>query len=243
MTSEAHCSHRILVTEDDPENLLLLQTWLSQAGYLVLPAAKGQTAIEWLHQPDKPDLAILDRTLPDMDGLELCREIKRNPETRKVPVMILTARTDNAGRIEAGLGNADLYLSKPVTEEDFLNGVESLLSKSGGYLQRRGLLHRDGFEIDPDKRTIVYRGKQSDDFSERLFDLIYLLAEHQPRILSREFILKNIGARGKDREVDVLVSHLRNELRRQFRCEMIETVTGRGYRLQLPVVLSKGAGN
>lgn len=243
MTSEEPHSSRILVTEDDPENLLLSQTWLCQAGYLVLPAANGRTALEWLHQPDKPDLAILDRTLPDMDGLELCGRIKSNPETRKVPVMILTARADNAGRIEARLGDADLYLTKPVTEVDFLSGVRSLLSKSGGYLQRRGLLRREGFEIDPDKRTIVYRGKRSDDFSERLFDLIYLLAEHQPRILSREFILRSIGARGKDREVDVLVSHLRDALRRQFRCEMIETVSGRGYRLQLPVVLSKGAGN
>ncbi len=227
--------------EDDPENLLLLQTWLDRAGYLVLPATKGQTAIKWLRQAGKPDLAVLDRTLPDIDGLELCRTIKSDPETRKIPVMILTGLADNAGRIEAGLGNADLYLNKPVTEEDFLNGVRSLLGKSGGYLQRRGLLRRDGFEIDPERHTVRYRGKIADDFSERLFDLMYLLAEHHPQVLNRKFILANIAARGRDREVDVLVSHLRAELKRLFRCEIIETVAGQGYRLQLPSLLSKGS--
>lgn len=234
MTTAEIFSKRVLVTEDDPENLLLLQTWLGQAGYLVLPATKGQTAIEWLRQAGKPDIAVLDRTLPDIDGLELCRSIKRDPETQKMPVMILTGLTDNAGRIEAGLGNADLYLNKPVTEEDFLNGVRSLLQKSGGPLQRRGLLHREGFEIDPERHTIVYRGQATTDFSGRIFDLLYLLAEHSPRVLSRKFIIQNIGAKGRDREVDVLVSHLRTELRRHFRCDMVETVSGRGYRLQLP---------
>lgn len=234
MPLERPCAHRVLVTEDDPENLLLLQTWLGQAGYLVLPAAKGQTAIEWLRLAGKPDLAILDRTLPDIDGLELCRSIKRDSETHKMPVMILTALTDNAGRIEAGLGNADLYLNKPVTEEDFLKGVRSLLEKSGGYLQRRGLLQRGGFEIEPEGHSVVYRGKKAGALSARIFDLLYLLAEHHPQILNRKFILKNIGAKGRDREVDVLVSHLRDELRRNFRCDMVETVAGRGYRLQLP---------
>lgn len=234
MTETEACSKRVLVTEDDPENLLLLQTWLGQAGYLVLPAAKGQTALEWLRQAGKPDLAILDRTLPDIDGLELCRYIKRDPGTHKIPVMILTGRTDNAGRIEAGLGNADLYLNKPVSEEDFLSGVRLLLHKSGGQLQRRGLLQREDFEIDPERHTIVYRGRKSKEFSGKLFDLMYLLTEHSPEVLSRKFIIQNIGAKGRDREVDVLISHLRAELRRNFRCDMVETVSGRGYRLQLP---------
>lgn len=233
-------SQKILITEDDPENLLLLQIWLGQAGYLVLPAANGRTAIEWLKQPNKPDLAILDRTLPDMEGLELCRAIKRDPGTRKIPVMILTALNDNAGRIEAGNGDADLYLNKPITEEDFLNGVRSLLDRSGGHLQRRGPLRREGFEIDPDQHTVVYQGKGSAAFSERLFDLMYLLTEHHPRVLSRKFILQNIGAKGRDREVDVLVSHLRADLQRHFRCDMIETVSGRGYRLQIPVRVKQG---
>lgn len=232
-------SQRILVVEDDPENLLLLQTWLGQAGYLVLPAAKGQMAVKWLRQTDKPDLAVLDRTLPDMDGLELCRAIKRDPETRKMPVMILTARTDNAGRIKAGLGSADLYLNKPVTEEDFLEGVRSVLARSGGYLQHRGLLHREGFEIDPERHTVFYGGQTAEDLGGKLFDLMYLLTEHHPRVLSRQFILQRLGAKCRNREVDVLVSLLRAELRRLFRCDMIETVAGQGYRLQLPALLSK----
>jgi DNA-binding response OmpR family regulator len=241
MPAKETFSQRVLVTEDDPENLLLLQTWLGQAGYLVLPAAKGQTAVEWLRQAGKPDLAVLDRTLPDMDGLELCRAIKRDPETSKIPVMILTASTDNAGRIDAKLGNADLYLNKPVTEEDFLNGVRSLIEKSGGYLQRRGLLHREGFEIDPERHTVFYGGKTTEDIGGKLFDLMYLLAEHHPHVLSRKFILQRLGAKSRNREVDVLVSLLRTELRRLFRYDMIETVAGQGYRLQLPALLSKGS--
>lgn len=228
-------SPKVLVMEDDPENLLLFQTWLSQAGYLVLPAAKGQTAVEWLRQSSKPDLAILDRSLPDMDGLELCRAIKSDPETRKVPVMILTARSDNAGRIEAGAGHVDLYLNKPVTEADFLNGVRSLLERSAGYPIRRGLIHRGGFEIDPDRHTVSYAGKTAKNLSGKLFDLIYLLAEHQPRVLSRKFLLRRLGAKGRDREIDVLVSLLRTELRHLYRSDMIETVAGKGYRFQLPI--------
>lgn len=239
MPAQQTSSQRVLVAEDDPEHLLLLQTWLGQAGHLVLPATKGQMAVKWLRLAGKPDLAVLDRTLPDMDGLELCRAIKRDPETHKMPVMILTAHTDNAGRIEAGLGGADLYLNKPVTEEDFLEGVRSLLEKSGSYLQRRGLLHREGFEIDPERHTVFYGGQTAEDFSEKLFDLMYLLAEHHPQVLSRKFILQRLGAKSRNREVDVLVSLLRAELRRLFRCDMIETVASQGYRLQLPALLSK----
>lgn len=239
MLTQPTSSQRVLVVENDPENLLLLQTWLGQAGYLVLPATNGQMAVKWLQLAGKPDLAVLDRTLPDMDGLELCRAIKRDPETRKMPVMILTARTDNAGRIEAGLDGVDLYLNKPVTEEDFLEGIRSLLARSGGYLHRRGLLHREGFEIDPERHTVFYGGKTEEDLSAKLFDLMYLLTEHHPQVLSRKFILQRLGAKGRNREVDVMVSRLRAELRRLFRCDMVETVASQGYRLQFPALLSK----
>lgn len=225
-------AQRILVAEDDPENLLLLQTWLGEAGYLVLPAPKGKTALEWLEQAGKPDLAVLDRTLPDMDGLDLCRAIRSNAETRKIPVLILTARADNAGRIEAGRDGADLYLNKPIEAADLLNAVETLLRQSGGYLQRRGLLAREGLQLDPERRVVTCAGKTA-QLSGKLFDLLYVLAENHPEALSRPFILRRLGANGRDREVDVLVSLLRTRLRRMFRQDLVETVAGRGYRLRL----------
>ena len=123
---------RILIVEDDSSLSQVLQIYLERKGYLVSCTPTSEHALKWLEGLDKPDLVIADIGLPDMDGLQLCKKIKTGLNTRKIPVIILTGRTDNASRMQAGLdSSANLYLNKPIEFEDLHQAIKSLIKKYG----------------------------------------------------------------------------------------------------------------
>jgi DNA-binding response OmpR family regulator len=226
---------KIMVVEDDAEFLHLLQFSLEQAGYLVMPASSGESAVRWLREPgSRPDLFILDIGLPDpgLDGLTLCKALKKDAATRKVPVLIISGFADNARRLEAALVHADLMLSKPVTSADLLEAVRAMLEMPRP--ERRGVLHRGGLEMDPETHAVFFNGRQIQDLAVRLFDLLYLLAEHCPNPLSPRYILSALRLKTRDEEVAVMVSRLRSVLRQQFGDQLIATVPNEGYRLEPP---------
>lgn len=222
----------ILIVEDDGDVLAFLQSVLQRAGYLVMPAVDGKAALAWLRRPTKPDLILLDCGLPDMDGIEICKAIKRNPETQRIPTVILTGNTDNGLKIRAHGAAADQFLNKPIRNEDLLLVIAQFFDPAGARL-RRGLLHRCGLEADPDRRTVFYSGK-SLKLSGRLFDLLYLLAAHYPDTLRCAYIVDHVAPGALDHEADVLVCRLRAELRASFGVNLIDTASGVGYRLQFP---------
>lgn len=227
---------KIMVVEDDAEFLHLVQFALEQAGYLVMPASSGKAALRWLREPGaRPDLFVLDIGLPDpdMDGLALCKALKKDAATRKLPVIIVSGFADNARRLEAVLVHADLMLSKPVMMSDLIKAVRALLDNPRP--ERRGLLHRGGLELDPETHSVFFNGRQIQDLGLRLFDLLYLLAEHCPIALSPRFILDAMKLKTRDEEVSVMVSRLRGALRGEFGLPFIVTVPNEGYRLEPPV--------
>lgn len=228
-------AQRILVVEDDPEFLQLVQFTLEQAGHLVQPASSGQTALRWLREPSaKPDLVILDIGLPDkgLDGLALCRALKKDAATGKIPVLILTGYSDNEHRLAATLAQADLILHKPISPKTLQEAVHSLLSRPQD--ARRGVLRRAGLELDPQARTVFFNGKHVDDLGQRLFDVLYVLVEHAPNPVSARFILGALRLKDRDAQIAVIVSRLRARLRGAFGVELVSTVPGQGYRLDLP---------
>ena len=122
---------KILVVEDDARIMELIQIALQEAGYLIMPALCGKTALNWLGESAKPDLVILDIGLPDINGIEICKKIKTTRLTQKIPVIILTGNLDNQSKIQANLsGHADLFLNKPIQIEDLLEAVKTLLENS-----------------------------------------------------------------------------------------------------------------
>lgn len=229
---------KVLVVEDDKECLILLMGTLGEAGYLVQPAGTLRMAFSWLND-NKPDLVIIDLKLPDGNGMDLCRSIRKSPETSKVPVIILTGNTKTSSRVDASLSGANLYLSKPMDLAELVHAIKGFLGPKGSQQQRRGVLRREGFEIDPNEHKIFYNGKTLKDIPEKLLDVLYILIEHYPKIVSRTHILSIVDPQDRDREVDVWICRLREKLSEFFHRDFIETVFGEGYRFSLPSPLSK----
>ena len=230
-------AHRILVVEDDAAILQVAQIALESAGFLVQPASSGQTALRWLREPSaKPDLVMLDIGLPDqdLDGLALCRALKKDMATRKIPVIVMTGYTDNEHRVQAMSAQADLVLHKPVSPATMIDAAQKLLARPK--TERRGLLHRGNLEVDPDARTIFFGGKLITDLGPRLFDVFYLLAEHWPRTVTPRYVLSALHLKERDDQVAVMISRLRARLKQEFGCDLIATVPRQGYRLDLPEV-------
>ncbi|MBI4349052.1 MAG: response regulator transcription factor [Elusimicrobia bacterium] len=227
---------KILVVEDDPEFLHLIQVILEQAGYLPALATSATTALRWLEDPaSRPDIVLLDIGLPDknMDGLDLCRALKRNPATHRLPIVILTAHAENAMRVKAALSSADLVLSKPIKADELLNALDAMMKVQRA--ERRGVLHRAGLELDPAKSTVFWNGNTVRDLGPRLFDVLYLLVEHSPHPITCRRIMSSLRLETRDSEVYVLVSRLRARMRREFGVDFVQTVPNKGYRLEVPV--------
>ncbi|MEW5950481.1 MAG: response regulator [Elusimicrobia bacterium] len=121
---------KILIVEDDISLAQVMQTYLEKKGCIVANTLDGEHALKWLGEIDKPDLIIIDIGLPDMDGLELCKKIKNNLSTRKIPIIILTGREGNDSRIKGTLDcKANLYLNKPIEFEQLYSAIKSLIEK------------------------------------------------------------------------------------------------------------------
>ena len=122
--------HKILVVEDEPSVSEMVKCCLEEEGHMVITVATGKMGINWVKE-GKPDLAIIDLGLPDINGIEVCKAIKENPATRTVPVIILTGDSSNKARIENRLfAQANLYLNKPIAVDDLKKAVAKLLDKA-----------------------------------------------------------------------------------------------------------------
>jgi len=135
---------KILLVEDDPDLMALTQTILQTAGHLVMTASDGKKALDWL-AGSKPDLVVLDVGLPDMSGIEVCKRIKSEHTTRRIPVIILTANVDNQTKMQANLSaHADLFLNKPINNKDLSDAIATLLENSSAdNALRRNLFRRN----------------------------------------------------------------------------------------------------
>lgn len=225
---------RILVVEDDSSFLSFLVGTLQEVGYLVQPAQTIKTAANWLGDI-RPDLAIVDIGLSDGNGLDFCRDVKKSPETRNIPVIVLTGAVGNHFRIEAAIRGVDLYLDKPLDLEDLVWAAKVLLGSKGTSKLKRGILRIGNFEIDPERRTIFYGGKTVKNLADTLlFDVLYILVQHHPRTVSKRRLVDIIHPGDRDKEVEVWISRLRDRLGEFLGCDFIETVPREGYRFKLP---------
>ena len=222
---------RILIVEDEEALTLLLRYNLEKVGYEVESAVRGDEADLRLREAS-PDLIILDWMLPGVSGIELCRRLRSRPETRQLPIIMLTARGEESERIRGLATGADDYIVKPFSVPELLARVAALLRRASPELVADVLGFGD-IAIDREKKRVTRSGRPI-DLGPTEYRLLEFLMERPGRVFSREQLLD--GVWGSDiyideRTVDVHIGRLRKALNRGDETDPIRTVRGSGYAL------------
>jgi DNA-binding response OmpR family regulator len=220
---------RALVVEDDPDIVELLTHYLSRDGFHVEAVGDGRVALERLRRVE-PDVVILDLQLPGTDGLAVCRELRSNPRTRHLPVIMLTARGDEADRIVGLEMGADDYVVKPFSPKELMARVRAVLRRSERVEAASAVLRFGEIEIDRERYTVLVSGSAV-HLTAKEFALLLALIDAHGRVLSRQQLLEAVwGYSFADgtRTVDVHVRRLREKL--PALADSIVTVKGLGYR-------------
>jgi DNA-binding response OmpR family regulator len=218
---------RVAVVEDDEDLAYTLVYNLERQGrYEVVRFAGGLVALDAL-TARPPDLVLLDLNLPDVDGLTICRELRRNPITAKVAVLMLTARAEERDKLLGFDLGADDYVTKPFSMKELLARVAAQLRRSGVdagedvYEDARIRVDRARHTVDRDGKAIKLTKKE--------FDLLWLLIQSAGRVVTRETILSRLWDYAADVETRTVDVHVRS-LRRKAGEDLVETVVGVGYR-------------
>ena len=222
---------RILIVEDEDALTLLLRYNLEAAGYDIESVARGDDADLRLREAI-PDLVILDWMLPGVSGIELCRRLRSRPETRQLPIVMLTARGEESERVRGLSTGADDYVVKPFSVPELLARVAALLRRASPE-RVADVLGFGDIAIDREKKRVT-RGGRPIDLGPTEYRLLEFLMERPGRVFSREQLLD--GVWGSDiyideRTVDVHVGRLRKALNRGDEVDPIRTVRGSGYAL------------
>lgn len=227
---------KILLVEDDEKLIASLADKLRAAGYDVVTALDGETGWE-MARGDTYDLIVLDIMLPGLDGISLCKLIRRNPESAYVPIIMLTARGTEQDKILGLDTGADDYIVKPFSLGEFLSRVEVQMRRPAAIRQmKQDVLDFADLQLDLTARRF-FRGEEEINLSNKEFDLLTLFMRNQNAVLSRDFILTNVW--GHDyfpmdkRTVDVHIRWLREKIEdNPSSPTRISTVRGVGYRFE-----------
>jgi len=223
-------THTILVVDDEARIVKLVRDYLERAGFAVLSARDGETAV-LLARREQPDLIILDLMLPGVDGLDVCRRLRQESA---VPIIMLTARVEEADRIVGLELGADDYVTKPFSPRELVARVRAALRRASGQIGPASIIRTGDLQLDTISMTATIGG-QPVDLTPTEFQLLVTLARQPGRIFSREQLLEaihGVAFDGYDRSVDSHIKNLRRKIEpdpRQPR--RIETVYGVGYRL------------
>lgn len=225
-------SSTILIVDDEKDILELLEYNLKKEGYRVLTAQNGKAGLKLVQQ--MPDLVVLDVMMPELDGWEVCKAIRKNPATGLIPIIFLTAKDSEVDEVVGLELGADDYVKKPVKVRAFMARVRRLLRMtetseegSGGDILRIG-----GIEIHPGN-YLVKVDREEVHFPKKEFEVLVFLARHPDRVVSRETLLNQVWGHDVyvvDRTIDVHIRKIREKL--GSHADKIETVKGVGYRLR-----------
>ena len=217
---------KILVTEDEPEIRELLSNYLTHEGYEVSLAEDGVEAVSEFSKGNF-DLVILDIMIPKIDGFGVCEVIKKQSD---VPVMFLSALSDDASQIKGYDLMADDYMTKPFSMPIFLRKVNALLRRNDNTPAKRDNVIACGdIVIDTDTMEVKVKGEEI-ELTAREFDLLLTLAKNPGRVYTREILLDLLWDYDSLVDERIVDSHIKN-LRHKMGGDYIETVRGRGYRI------------
>lgn len=227
---------KILIVEDDDDIRELVAFNLEMSGFSVLKKDKGEGVAE-LALENKPDLILLDVMLPGIDGFEVCRQIKKNKDTKEIPVLMLTARTDDEDIINGLETGADDYITKPFRPKILLAKVKTALrrnSLSSENEANKTVITIHGISIDRNRYEVRLDGQEV-HLSVTEFSILEYLANNPGFVYSRNQIIDSVKGNGyavTERSVDVQILGIRKKLGDYGR--YIETVRGIGYRMVAP---------
>ena len=219
----------VLVVDDEPIVREVVCSYLEREGYRTLEAGDGDSARELVEQ-DPPTLVVLDLMLPGTDGLELCRWIRSRSE---LPVIMLTARGEEADRIVGLELGADDYVTKPFSPRELVARVRTVLRRSAPQLVKPERLSFDGLAIDASTREVVKRGAEL-RLTAKEFDLLWFLARHPRQVFSRDQIMDRVWGYSAALDTGTVTVHVRR-LREKIEDDpahprFLQTVWGVGYR-------------
>jgi two-component system alkaline phosphatase synthesis response regulator PhoP len=227
-------SKKILIVEDERDVVKLLRYNLEKEGFRVSSVTDGSLALAEMRR-EEADLVILDLMLPGMDGLEICRQLRRHDKYAAVPILMLTARSEEADRVVGlELGAYD-YVTKPFSMRELIARVRALLRRHEPAPQRSNL-QRGDLHIDPAAHTVSVSGRHV-ELSALEFRLLHYLAAHAGMVFSRDQLLDRVWGNDRSvtpRSVDVYVRRVREKIEQEPQHPAyVQTVHGVGYRFSV----------
>ncbi|MDY0881859.1 phosphate regulon transcriptional regulator PhoB [Dongia soli] len=221
----------ILIVEDEAALVTLLRYNLEREGFRVLEAGNGEEAL-LLIKEQRPDLVLLDWMLPILSGIEICRQIRRSPEHRLTPVIMLTARGEEADKLRGLEVGADDYVTKPFSPSELVARVRAVLRRAKPQPQGETLSYRD-LTMDLITHRVRRTGREI-HLGPTEFRLLKFLMENQGRVFSREQLLDSVWGRDiyvEPRTVDVHIRRLRKAINIDGAADLVRTVRSAGYAL------------
>jgi len=219
----------ILIVDDEPDVVELIQFNLISAGYEVITAADGTDALRKARSL-LPDLVVLDLMLPEIDGMEVCKRLRRDQNTMRIPIVMLTAKAAEIDRVIGFEMGADDYVTKPFSPRELVLRIKRLLRSGHEESKPKDLIHVQDLSIDVLAHKVHVKGKAV-DLTVTEFKLLTVLAQRQGRVQSRDQLLRDVWEYDSlidTRTVDTHMRRLREKLGVASR--YLDTVRGVGYR-------------
>ncbi|MFN3966488.1 MAG: response regulator transcription factor [Endomicrobiia bacterium] len=232
---------KILIIEDEEETIEFLKEYLTSEGYEVLYSTTGRDGLQKIKK-ENPNLVLLDLGLPDIDGLEVCKNIKQSTDTRTIPIIMLTCRTDITDKVTGLEAGADDYIVKPFDPHELIARIKAVFRRIEYYApQPDEIISKGGITLDVGKHKVQVEFSADIELSPKEFQLLYLLMKNSGNVLEREYLLKSLwGYTGstESRTVDVHIQRLRKKLQEsgqkliQQMNKRIITIEGIGYKFE-----------
>jgi len=233
----------VMIVEDEAALVTMLRYNLEKEGFRVAEAADGEEALTVVEETS-PDLILLDWMLPMMSGIEVCRQLRRQPNTKDVPIVMITARGEETDKIRGLNTGADDYITKPFSMPELMARIRALLRRTQP-TPTKGTLNYQDIVMDLSAHRVT-RGGRYVHLGPTEFRLLQFLMEHPGQVFSREELLNAVW--GPDiyvepRTVDVHIRRLRKALNGEAEADVIRTVRAAGYALDADAALQQQAAN
>lgn len=223
-----HMDKKILVVDDESRMRKIVSDFLTRAGYMIVEAEDGEEAVDKFYSDGKIDLILLDVMMPKMDGWEVCREIRK---ISKVPIVMLTAKSDERDELKGFEYGVDEYITKPFSPKILTARVDAILRRTAG--EDNDVFELGGIKLDKSAHIVTVDGEMI-ELSYKEFELLNYFMENNGIALSREKILNNVWNYdyfGDARTIDTHVKKLRSKLGEKG--DLIKTIWGMGYKFEV----------
>jgi len=225
---------KILIIEDEKDIIKMLDYNLKKEGFKALSANNGEDGLD-MARKENPDLVLLDLMLPGMDGLDVCKAIKNDAKTAHIPIIILTAKAQEADKIVGLELGADDYVTKPFSPRELIARIKAVLRRVKEKNKLPEVLKIGDLTIDFSKIMVLVKGKPI-ELTSKEFELLKILIKAKSRVLSRDYLLDTVwgfdqALEIQTRTVDVHITTLRKKLKSESK--RIITVKNYGYRFEL----------